>query len=60
MGFIYLGPINGHNLKELEQAMRMAKTYHKPVFVHVKTTKGKGYLPAEKIPENITAYPNSI
>lgn len=50
MGFIYLGPINGHNLKELEQAMRMAKTYHKPVFVHVKTTKGKGYLPAEKNP----------
>lgn len=50
MGFIYLGPINGHNLKELDQAMRMAKTYHKPVLVHVKTVKGKGYLPAEKNP----------
>lgn len=50
MGFIYLGPVNGHNLKELEQVMRMAKTYHKPVFVHVKTTKGKGYLPAEQNP----------
>ncbi len=50
MGFIYLGPINGHSLKELEQAMRMAKTYHRPVFIHVKTQKGKGYLPAEKNP----------
>lgn len=50
MGFIYLGPINGHSLKDLEQAMRMAKSYHRPVFVHVKTTKGKGYLPAEKNP----------
>ncbi|MDE7105039.1 MAG: 1-deoxy-D-xylulose-5-phosphate synthase, partial [Ruminococcus sp.] len=48
MGFIYLGPIDGHNLKELEQAMRMAKSFHKPVFIHVKTIKGKGYLPAEK------------
>lgn len=50
MGFIYLGPIDGHNLKELEQAMRMAKSFHKPVFIHVKTIKGKGYLPAEKNP----------
>ncbi len=50
MGFIYLGPINGHSLKDLEQAMRMAKSYHRPVFVHVKTVKGKGYLPAEKNP----------
>lgn len=50
MGFIYLGPINGHSLTELEQVMHMAKSYHKPVFIHVKTTKGKGYLPAEKNP----------
>lgn len=50
MGFIYLGPIDGHNLRELEQAMRMAKSFHKPVFVHVRTVKGKGYLPAEKNP----------
>ena len=50
MGFIYLGPVNGHNLAELEEVMHMAKSYHKPVFIHVKTTKGKGYLPAEKNP----------
>lgn len=50
IGFIYLGPIDGHSLSDLEQAMRMAKSYHRPVFVHVKTVKGKGYLPAEKNP----------
>lgn len=50
MGFIYLGPVNGHSMSELDRAMRMAKSYHHPVFVHVKTVKGKGYLPAEKNP----------
>lgn len=50
MGFIYLGPVNGHSLSELEQVMHMAKSYHKPVLIHVNTTKGKGYLPAEKNP----------
>lgn len=50
MGFIYLGPVNGHDLEELEEVMRMAKTYEEPVFVHVKTVKGKGYIPAEKNP----------
>ena len=50
MGYVYLGPVNGHNLSELEQVMHMAKSYHKPVLIHVNTTKGKGYLPAEKNP----------
>lgn len=50
MGFIYLGPVNGHNLQELEQVIHMAKSFHRPVFIHVKTVKGKGYLPAEKNP----------
>lgn len=50
MGFIYLGPVDGHNIKDLEQTLRLAKSFHKPVFVHVKTVKGKGYLPAEKNP----------
>jgi len=50
MGFIYLGPVNGHNLSELEEVMHIAKSYDKPVFVHVKTVKGKGYIPAEKNP----------
>ncbi|MBE6863844.1 MAG: 1-deoxy-D-xylulose-5-phosphate synthase [Ruminococcus flavefaciens] len=50
MGFIYLGPVNGHNLEELEEVIHVAKSYHRPVFIHVKTQKGKGYSPAEQNP----------
>ncbi len=50
MGFIYLGPVNGHSLSELEEVLHMAKSYHQPVFIHVKTVKGKGYRPAEENP----------
>ena len=57
MGFVYLGPVNGHNLAELEEVMHMAKTYNKPVFIHVKTTKGKGYLPAEENPSEYHGIP---
>jgi 1-deoxy-D-xylulose-5-phosphate synthase len=46
LGFTYLGPVDGHDLptllETLEQARRMLAEYHKPVFVHVVTTKGKG------------------
>ncbi|MFC2060791.1 1-deoxy-D-xylulose-5-phosphate synthase [Chloroflexota bacterium] len=48
LGFAYMGPINGHDIHELEMALTQARDYHsKPTFVHVITTKGKGYLPAE-------------
>jgi len=48
LGFTYLGPIDGHNITELESALAQARGYQrKPVFLHVITTKGKGYLPAE-------------
>lgn len=50
MGFVYLGPVNGHSIEELDKVLRTAKSYHQPVLVHVKTTKGRGYLPAEKNP----------
>ncbi len=50
MGFIYLGPVNGHSLSELEDVIHTAKHYHSPVFIHVKTIKGKGYGPAEQNP----------
>ncbi|MBP5430939.1 MAG: 1-deoxy-D-xylulose-5-phosphate synthase [Ruminococcus sp.] len=50
MGFIYLGPVNGHSLSELEEVFHMAKSYHQPVFIHIKTIKGKGYRPAEENP----------
>lgn len=46
----YLGPIDGHNIKEMERTLESAKTYDRPVLVHVKTRKGKGYGPAEEQP----------
>ncbi len=50
LGFIYLGPVDGHNISELEEVLYTAKSYRKPVVVHVNTIKGKGYEPAEKNP----------
>lgn len=49
LGFSYMGPLNGHNISELMTALNKAKTrYKKPTLIHIYTTKGKGYLPAEK------------
>ncbi len=51
LGFTYLGPVNGHDISELEATLSQARTYRrKPVFIHVITTKGKGYSPAEVNP----------
>lgn len=47
-GFKYLGPIDGHNLEELTEALSVAKMMKKPCLVHIYTKKGKGYLPAEQ------------
>ena len=48
LGFAYMGPIDGHNMKELEKALARARDYRdEPTLIHVITTKGKGYLPAE-------------
>ncbi len=48
LGFTYMGPVDGHNFRELESALIQARDYRlKPTLVHVVTTKGKGYLPAE-------------
>ncbi|HLG29549.1 MAG TPA: 1-deoxy-D-xylulose-5-phosphate synthase, partial [Candidatus Brocadiales bacterium] len=49
MGFRYIGPIDGHNLKELDEAFDKSQHYiNEPVLIHVFTVKGKGYAPAEK------------
>ncbi|MBE6768797.1 MAG: 1-deoxy-D-xylulose-5-phosphate synthase [Ruminococcaceae bacterium] len=42
MGFHYLGPIDGHNIASLDEALRSAKNLERPVLLHVLTTKGKG------------------
>ncbi len=48
LGFTYIGPIDGHSISELETAFAQARDYRSgPTLVHVITTKGKGYLPAE-------------
>ncbi|MGN0669619.1 MAG: 1-deoxy-D-xylulose-5-phosphate synthase [Oscillospiraceae bacterium] len=49
-GFTYIGPVNGHNLEDLIEALSVAKLMKKPCVVHVFTTKGKGYRPAEENP----------
>jgi len=57
LGFTYLGPIDGHNVAELETALTQARDYRKPVIVHVLTTKGKGYKPAEDKPTQFHGLP---
>lgn len=47
MGIDYIGPIDGHNLEEIIDTLDIAKNMGKPVIVHAKTTKGKGYKIAE-------------
>ena len=48
MGITYIGVLDGHDLDELEKAFEAAFQLRGPVLVHVKTTKGKGYAPAEQ------------
>ena len=46
LGLKYLGPINGHNIEELESTLDRAKKFGAPVIVHVITEKGRGHAPA--------------
>jgi 1-deoxy-D-xylulose-5-phosphate synthase len=48
LGFKYIGPVDGHNLPILMETLKQAEKVAGPVLVHVVTTKGKGYTPAEK------------
>jgi len=48
LGLKYMGPVDGHNLEQVEEALRQAKLYGAPVIVHVLTQKGRGYTPAEE------------
>nr|WP_040676666.1 1-deoxy-D-xylulose-5-phosphate synthase [Paenibacillus sanguinis] len=48
LGFKYLGPVDGHDLPGLIESFKQANNVSGPVLVHVLTTKGKGYQPAEK------------
>jgi 1-deoxy-D-xylulose-5-phosphate synthase len=47
MGIDYIGPIDGHDIKEVIDTLKLAKNMNKPVIVHAKTVKGRGYDIAE-------------
>ncbi|WP_131102570.1 1-deoxy-D-xylulose-5-phosphate synthase [Streptomonospora litoralis] len=47
LGLAYIGPVDGHDIAEVEDALRSAVSLHRPVVVHCVTRKGKGYAPAE-------------
>lgn len=51
MGFAYLGPVDGHDIKAVCELLQLAKHMKKPVLVHVITKKGKGYRLAEEHPD---------
>jgi len=48
LGLKYVGPIDGHDMQELEHVLNRAKSFPGPVLVHVLTDKGRGYAPAEE------------
>ena len=50
MGITYLGPVDGHDIRQLYKTLQEAKRVNHAVLVHVRTKKGKGYVPAEEEP----------
>lgn len=55
IGFTYFGPVDGHNIEELESILKTSKQVNGPVLIHVLTKKGKGYKFAEKNPDKFHA-----
>lgn len=51
LGFNYIGPIDGHDLRGMKDIFSRIGVIDAPVLIHVRTTKGKGYAPAETSPE---------
>lgn len=49
-GFEYIGPIDGHDLKQLQETFEKVRNFDDAVLIHVLTKKGKGYPPAENNP----------
>jgi 1-deoxy-D-xylulose-5-phosphate synthase len=48
LGFRYIGPVDGHNFDAVVDALCTARAFDRPVLLHVRTIKGKGYEPAER------------
>ena len=51
MGLTYLGPVDGHNMRQMMRLFNEAKRVEGPVIVHVLTEKGRGYEPARRHPD---------
>jgi 1-deoxy-D-xylulose-5-phosphate synthase len=62
MGFVYLGPVDGHDIAEMERAMVRARDFESgPVLIHLITQKGRGHQPAEADPTKFHGVsPNAI
>lgn len=58
MGFVYYGPVNGHDVIELVKILENIKNIKEPKFLHIVTQKGKGYKPAETNPIEYHAVSN--
>lgn len=50
LGFRYLGPVDGHNMPQLQKYLRMSRDFDRPVLLHVVTEKGHGFEPAAADP----------
>jgi len=57
MGFTYLGPVDGHKIEQLCTTLSWAKDLGRPVLLHVRTRKGRGYPDAEARPEKCHGVP---
>ncbi|MBR0350940.1 MAG: 1-deoxy-D-xylulose-5-phosphate synthase [Clostridia bacterium] len=55
IGYTYLGPVDGHNIEQLEDVLKLSKKVLGPVLIHVITKKGKGYKYAEENPDKFHA-----
>lgn len=58
LGYRYMGPVDGHNIENLCDALETAKSINVPVVLHVLTVKGKGYEYAEKHPSQFHGISN--
>ncbi|MBQ3172638.1 MAG: 1-deoxy-D-xylulose-5-phosphate synthase [Mailhella sp.] len=58
--FNYIGPVNGHDIEQLEKHLEAAKKLDMPVLLHIRTRKGKGYMPAENDPSHFHGISASV
>jgi 1-deoxy-D-xylulose-5-phosphate synthase len=50
LGFHYIGPVDGHNIRQLQKYLAMARGFDRPVLLHIVTEKGHGFKPAVEDP----------